>query len=139
MLLVSTKHGRVILSPSFTRLWHLLSCPSLNIRIRVLGLPSLEYQTITQVFFQLPTLAFAVVPSPFDTIQPLSFLKHLLMDCFYFVLLRHDKSAGICWAKLYFDGVQPLHHRPPSVEEHWTADTPRARDADVRQVLQHRT
>ena len=112
----------------------------LNLRGPMLGLPSLEYRTITKVFLDLPgmwpTIAF-VVPSPFNTIQPLTVFKHLLMDCFYFVLLCHDGSAGICWAKLYVVcNYYTTDHRP--WEEHWTADTPRARDADERQVLQHR-
>jgi len=102
----------------YARLWHLQRY--LSLRGPMLGLPSLEYRTITKVFLDLPgmwpTIAF-VVPSPFNTIQPLSVFKHLLMDCFYFVLLCHDGSAGICWAKLYFGGVQLLHHRSPSVGE----------------------
>src|SRR6266576_2560510 len=88
----------------------------------MLRLPGLEYRTITKVFFDLPsmwpTITF-IVTSPLNTIPPLTVFKYLLMDRFHFVFLRHGKSAGICWAKLYFGGVQLLHHRPPSVEKHW--------------------
>src|SRR5438105_2364994 len=105
----------------------------------MLGLPGLEYGTIAKVFFNLPSMwptRTFIVTSPLNTIPPLTVFKYLLMDRFHFVFLRHGKSAGfvgqnstLVVCHYYTTDLRPWRSTG-------AADTPRARNADTRQVLQ---